>query len=345
MAAIRERSGKFQARINRKGYPLQEKTFSRKEDAQKWARQIEAAMELGQFKPASCATSMTLSDALGKYAETVTANKRGKAPELTRIACLKRLKLARMKLVDIKAPDIAKYRDDRLKMVSPASVRKELALLSHLFGTAIQEWGFDSANPCSTVRKPIEPPGRDRAFLLDEEQRLLTELDKAGIYGDLTRFALATAMRRSELLGLTWQHTDMKRRVALLPLTKNGESRQVPLSPEALAILEKQPRPIIGGKVFPITVEALKSAWRRAIDRACAAYLMECQKNSTQPDKRMFADLHFHDMRHIGTTRLAKRIPNTIELSRITGHKTITMLARYYSTRPEELAEKLAALT
>ena len=95
--------------------------------------------------------------------------------------------------------------------------------------------------------------------------------------------------------------------------------------------------------MFPITVEALKSSWRRALVRACKAYLLECQKSSTQADNRMFADLHFHDMRHIGTTRLAKLIPNTIELSRITGHKTLTMLARYYSTRPEDLAEKLAA--
>ncbi|MBK9218521.1 MAG: tyrosine-type recombinase/integrase [Uliginosibacterium sp.] len=343
MAAIRERAGKFQARINRKGFPPQEKTFTCKATAQQWARQVEAAIELGQFKPIDDVSAMTLAEALDKYALDVTPRKRGRDIEQTRITSLKRLSLAKLRLCTIRPADIAKYRDTRLSLVSASTVSKELALLSNLFTIACAEWGADLTNPCTNLKKPKLPPGRDRAFIADEEPRLLSELDKIGRYGDLTRFALATAMRRSELLSLTWQHTDMIRRVAYLALTKNGESRQVPLSPEALAILERLPRPITGGKVFPITVEALKSSWRRALVRACKAYLLECQKSSTQADNRMFADLHFHDMRHIGTTRLAKLIPNTIELSRITGHKTLTMLARYYSTRPEDLAEKLAA--
>ncbi|ONJ17309.1 tyrosine-type recombinase/integrase [Burkholderia cenocepacia] len=52
-------------------------------------------------------------------------------------------------------------------------------------------------------------------------------------------------------------------------------------------------------------------------------------------------DFRFHDLRHQAITNMAKKIPNVIELSRISGHSNLKMLARYYSTRPEELALKL----
>ncbi len=105
-------------------------------------------------------------------------------------------------------------------------------------------------------------------------------------------------------------------------MTKNGEPRTVPLSSRAVAVLEALPRSV-DGRVFPTTAAALKKAWERAVARAG------------------IEDLHFHDLRHEATSRLAERVPNVIELAAITEHKDLRMLKRYYHLRAEGLARKL----
>jgi integrase len=130
-------------------------------------------------------------------------------------------------------------------------------------------------------------------------------------------------MRRGELLALQWKHIDLVKRVAFLPMTKNGESRTVPLSRNAVAVLQGLPRSI-DGVVFPITANAVKLAFVRAVN-ACK-----------------LVDLHFHDLRHTATSRLAEKLPNIIELSRVTGHKDVRMLSRYYHVTAEALALKIA---
>jgi integrase len=129
-------------------------------------------------------------------------------------------------------------------------------------------------------------------------------------------------MRRGELLSLTWDNVDLKKQIAFLPETKNGETRTVPLSSRAVAVLEALPRSI-GGKVFPTTPAALK----KAFERACAG--------------AGITNLHFHDLRHEATSRMSEKLPNLIELAAVTGHKDLRMLKRYYHPRAEDLARKL----
>jgi integrase len=129
-------------------------------------------------------------------------------------------------------------------------------------------------------------------------------------------------MRQGEILSLEWKNVDLERRVARLPITKNGDGRDVPLSPKAVAILRSIPRSL-DGRVFPITVGALQTAWKFAVKRAG------------------INDLHFHDLRHEATSRLAEILPNVVELSAVTGHKDLRMLKRYYHPKAEDLARKL----
>jgi integrase len=148
-------------------------------------------------------------------------------------------------------------------------------------------------------------------------------------------FALETAMRRGEILGLKWESIDLERRVAYLTMTKNGSSRSVPLSPRAVATLEHLPH-AIDGRVFPVTASALKLAFKRGLKRARAGY----ETRTGGADPRVFVDLRFHDLRHEATSRLAD-IFEAHELAKITGHKDLKTLLRYYHPRPEELARKL----
>jgi integrase len=147
--------------------------------------------------------------------------------------------------------------------------------------------------------------------------------DKKALIARIVKLALETAMRQSELVRMHWQHIDLKRRTIFLPHTKNGESRTVPLSPDAVNVLTALPRGI-KGDVFPgVTTEAIKKAYIRAVRR------------------EGIEDLHFHDLRHEATTRLFERGLNIMEVSSITGHKDLRMLRRYTHLKAEDLAKKL----
>jgi len=130
-------------------------------------------------------------------------------------------------------------------------------------------------------------------------------------------------MRRSELLALRWEDVFPEECYLQLHDSKNGESRDVPLSRKAIETLQVVPRLDGDERVFPITDEAIKQVFQRAVVRAG------------------IDDLHFHDLRHEATSRLAGRLSNVLELGAMTGHKTLRMLARYYHPRASDLARKL----
>ena len=121
-----------------------------------------------------------------------------------------------------------------------------------------------------------------------------------------------------------WENVYFGKRFVHLPDTKNGDSRDVPLSPMALELLRDLPRNIRSDQVvFPLHFEALKSAWRRACCRAG------------------ISDLRFHDLRHEATSRFFEKGLNVMEVAAITGHKDLRMLQRYTHLRAEDLALKL----
>ena len=113
-----------------------------------------------------------------------------------------------------------------------------------------------------------------------------------------------------------------KERTAYLPRTKNGLSRNIPLSSHAIDTLDDLPRNL-SGLVFPISRVALRGLWLRA-----------CRREGIE-------DLRFHDLRHETTSRLFEKGLNVMEVAAITGHKDLRMLQRYTYLRAEDLAEKL----
>lgn len=129
-------------------------------------------------------------------------------------------------------------------------------------------------------------------------------------------------MRRGELLSLRWENVNLVAQTALLPMTKNGTARIVPLSKKAVAILQALPGDK-SGPVFPLTYMVVNNCFVAACERAG------------------IIDLHFHDLQHTATTRLAEKLPNGIELAAVTGHRTSQMLKRYYHPQAEALAKKL----
>lgn len=327
MATIRQRAKKWQARIQRQGYPELTRSFATRQAAEKWARQAEADLDKGTYINASLAEKTTLGELIEHYILDVVPTLRGGKDDIIRLKAIARRPIACFSLSALTARQVATYRDERLREVSAGTVIRELAYISSIINHARREWGINLAqNPVSLVRKPASPKGRDRILSDDEKVRLLAELEpiqrRSTWMKPLVEFALATAMRRGELLALTWDNVDVVRRTAFLPLTKNGESRLVPLSGEALRILSTLPR-TDSPRVFPINAAAVGANFAKAVKRAG------------------LPDLHFHDLRHTAITRLALKLPNVLELAAVSGHKELRMLKRYHHPDAAALALKL----
>lgn len=335
MATIRKRGGKYQARIQRKGLDPISKSFINRTDAEKWARAIERDIDLGIYiRPAEC-DMQTFGALLARYRKEVSPTKRGGAMEAIRLLAMEKRPIAKLALTSVTPKALAAYRDERLKVVSATTVNRDLDDISAILNFARKEWCLAVANPVTEIRRPSKGKGRERVLEPEEEVRLMAALNGGrnaqGRYTQGTRnpwvkpaivLALETAMRRGELLALEWQYVDLAKCVAYLPLTKNGDARTVPMSKKAVEALSALPRSI-GGRVLPITPMALRKAFERACEGAG------------------IADLHFHDLRHTATTRLAQKLPNLVELAAVTGHRDVRMLARYYHPKAEELARKL----
>ena len=356
MATFEQReSGWWQAKVRRKGYTAQSKTFEKHAEAEAWARSIENEMDRGIFVSRAEAEQTTFKEALERYQREITPRKKGADQENYRIKTFIESDLALRTLAGIRSSDVAAYRDaETARGLAPSTVTKGLALISHLFETARKDWGIEVDNPVKKISKPKIENDRDRRLVGEEEHYLFTALDDPGDAVKTTtkdrrntqtprivRWAIETAMRQGEILSLDWSNVDLKKRTAHLPKTKNGSARTVPLSSTAAALLSPAgATPLRKGKVFPTTASALKQSYSRAVDRGRRLYLANCKMQGIEPVDAFLEDLTFHDLRHEATSRLAEKL-QLHELMRVTGHKDTRMLARYYHPRAEDLAKKL----
>lgn len=119
-------------------------------------------MEQGTFVSRAEAESTTLRELLERYIAEVSPTKKGAASEIVRIKALCRNSLAARFLATIRGADIARYREERLKIVASATVRRDLGVLSHVFEMARKEWGIYVLNPVRDVKMPANGKARDR---------------------------------------------------------------------------------------------------------------------------------------------------------------------------------------
>lgn len=329
MATVRKlSSGKWNAQVRRKGHSPISKTFLNQKDAHIWIRSIESEMDRGSYVNRSTADNTTLGEALERYREEVTPKKKGKGQELRRINQWLKHPLAKRSLSSLKGKDFAKYRDDRLKQVAPATLKLELALMSHVFTIASKEWNIPIVNPISNIRKPSVNNSRTRRLEEGEEDRLLTacKQSKNILLYPIVVIAIETAMRLSELLNLEWEDVDIKKRVIFLKDTKNGSSRRIPLSLKAMEILNSIPKHITDKRVF--------YTWSPRSDAMNGAFRLAVKKAGLD-------NFRWHDLRHEATSKLFEKGLDMMEVSSITGHKGMIMLQRYTHLSSDRLIYKM----
>ena len=319
----------WQVKIRRKGWPSQTATFDTKARAEAWVRQIEGEMDQGVFVSRAEAEATTLHEALERYEGEVMPRKKATTAnrERDRVRSWAASSLARRPLASIRGKDVAStIRDMEGRGLSPNTIRLHLALLSHLFNTARTAWGMESlTNPVDLVKgqRPKLPGGRTRRLQDGEHARLLTAAQAyGGEIGPLITWAIETAMRRGEIAAMRWEHLDRKARVLLIPETKTGTPRRVPLSTAALSVLDALPRRI-DGRVWGMRPDSISQAF----ERVCRAAGID--------------GLTFHDLRHEATSRLFEKGLNPMQVAAITGHKTLQMLKRYTHLRAEDLVGRL----
>lgn len=334
MATIRKRGSKWEAQVRRKGWPSVSRSFHMKADAQAWARGKERELdtyEAGTARPPSKASKHeghTLRELVVRYLAEVTPRKRGAPYERYRLNSLLKLPLMATRVSDLAGSTFAAHRDQRLRQVSGSTVRRELRTIGHVLEIARREWGYDlPSNPVRQIAIPSEAPSRTRRLEPGERDRLDEALaaSKLPYLRPFVHLAIETGMRRGELLSLRWRDIDLALKVAQLRETKNGHPRSVPLTPNAVAILESLDRD--SDRVFPVSPNALRLSWERLRVKA------------------KLTDLRLHDLRHEAVSHFFELGLSVPEVAVISGHRDPRMLARYTHLRPTDIADKLAVLT
>ena len=311
MASIRKRGKSWQAQVRSRKTGAIGKSFHRKVDAERWAIKQETLMQNGQFAQIQT-QDLTLHDLMQAYLEKVTPTKKGAAQEFRRISRLmKERELMFTPLPNAKPHIFAAFRDRRLG-AGVRACQYDLVLLRHAWNMARVEWGWPLGdNPLSLIRMPKNNPPRERRLRSGEYDALRDAArgSRSWYLWPIIDVAIETAMRRGEILGLLWTNIEWSKQRALLPITKNGRSRWVPLSELALKHIDQAPRTT--DRVFPITDDAFRQAWDRLRKRAG------------------ITDLTFHDLRHEGLSRKFESGMTIPQVMAISGHRTASQLFRY----------------
>lgn len=332
MASIQERKDKdgkvrFRVQVRVRGYPCQRATFERKTDAKLWAQQTESAIREGRHFKTTEAKKHTLGEMIDRYIlDVLPLKKKSEDNQKPQLLWWKK-EIGSNLLADVTPALIAEQRDKLLRepiekkgtLRSPSTVVRYLAALSHVFSTAMKEWGWIDDSPMRKVTKPKEPRGRVR-FLSDEERSALLGACKESTNPYLYTvvvLALSSGMRQAEIMTLRWSDVDLQRGRIVLHETKNGERRLVPVAGHALQLLREldRVRRIDTTLLFPSEDPSkpidLRFPWEKALQAAG------------------IEDFRFHDLRHSAASALAMNGASLAEIAEVLGHKTLSMVKRY----------------
>jgi integrase len=202
-----------------------------------------------------------------------------------------------------------------------------LVPIHNLYEIARNEWDLPiRENPLSRLKLNGSDQRRERRLRPGEQDKLIRASGcRNKLIAPIVTLALETAMRRGEILAIKREHFDPAKRTLLVPESKNGRARRIPLSIPALELLSVHA--VKEGLFFPLTPNALRLAWERV-------------KNCAGID-----DLHFHDLRHEAISRLFEKGLSVPEVALISGHRDLRMLLRYTHPMSEGILRKLDLAT
>lgn len=237
-------------------------------------------------------------------------------------------------LEEITSPFLADFVSSRKRAgVTDTTIRRDLGFLSSVLSMAIV-WGWISTNPVTrNAKKPLRESRPRTRFLSRAEFERLYAASSDDLRPVIV-LAVETGMRKEEMLGLLIRNIDLRKREVHLDETKTGAPRRVPLSDKAIE-----------------TITTVLSAPRRPH----SAYLfckgdgsrILCNKKGFRAAcaRAKIDDFRFHDLRHTFASWWVQSGGDLYKLSRVLGHRTLQMSARYGHLRTDDLHDELARVT
>jgi integrase len=313
MSSIRKRGNKYQVQVRTQGQKIT-KTFNKLSHARRFSVYYENKILLGNHLQ-TLNKNLSLRDLINKYLKEITPLKKGKDREQQRLNRLLREDLVNQKIYKLITKDFIEFKNRRIKDGN-RTCRYDLALLHHIYNTAIKQWCYPiTHNPLSNIQKPRCNPPRERRLNDNELKYILNHNFKNKSMNSIIKLAIETGMRKSEILSIT--NDDIKDNYILLSDTKNGNARKIPLTKKVKEIISKSKLP------YSISCNAVRLNWSRMIK------------------KTGILDLHFHDLRHEAISRFFEKGLSIPEVSLISGHKDVRQLMRYTHLDLIKLTEKL----
>ncbi|MCH7379360.1 MULTISPECIES: tyrosine-type recombinase/integrase [Acinetobacter] len=316
MATYQKRNGRVTATVRIKPHPPKSKTHDTMRDAKAWAQELEVKL---RGEKAQVFEHIIFRDALIEFRDTVSIKKRGAEKEITRINFFLKWMDCDIPLFKVDKQFLVQWREKRLEKTKSSTVQREFILLSGFFTWCVETKLWLSTNPVREIQIPKAGNHRDRV-IADEEIEILTPFLNHDLK-DIFYLALETGLRQSEICNLTWNRVFLDKSFLRLETTKNGKSREVPLSPKAKAILKQ--RHVRGAKqVFNYDPYDVSKDFREA---------------KAQADLSGFT---FHDARHTAATRIAQKL-QILDLCRMFGWSNPKMAMVYYNATATEIAARL----
>lgn len=303
------------------------RTFDRKAAAAAWIAKRETEVRDGTIRPAQ---AITLADAIDRYTIDTRKEKR-RAPGRTKaqvLASICKHDLAAMRCGDIKSHHIVSFAQDISYGRSPATIANYLSHLAAIFAIAKPAWDYDlDAKEMDGARIVAKKMGiigkskkRDRRPTVEEMDRLMEFFSRRAAQSapmpEIMAFAMFSTRRQDEIMRIKWSHLEQGRIMVedmKHPGEKLGNNVFVDLPPEAEAILRSMPRR--DERIFPYSTDAISASFTRA----CATLGI--------------IDLHFHDLRHEGITRLFEMGMSIPHVAAVSGHRSWQSLQRYTHVR------------
>ena len=242
--------------------------------------------------------------------------------ELERHLCRDCAALARLRLTEIDRRTIALRLAEVETASGPTARNRVRSSLSAFFNWAVRE-GLLDANPVTGTARADERGSRDRVLTQAELAELWSALPQ-GDFGEIVRLLILTGQRREEIGALRWSEIDLDRGLIVLPpeRTKNLRQHEVPLSRQALAVLERQPKRKGRDHIFGIG-EAGFSGWSKSKERLDQALLAKRKERDRRA--KPLPSFRLHDLRRSAATGMAELgvLPNVVEqaLNHVSGAK------------------------
>lgn len=320
MGTVTKRGARWRAEVYKQGV-RKGQSFDTKAEALAWVTDTERAIKAGRGVEIA---GRTLGDALRRFAEEECPHRTRCKWEQTRLAFLAQDELAAVPLAELTPEKVLAWQRRALERVSGATVRRDRALLSAVMTQAVRIWRWLPASPLKAVKLPPDNPHRSRVATAEDIEQLWLVAGR-GLQTVQSRvvaafeFGCETGMRGAEILTLRPQ--DIAGAVVHVARSKNGDARDVALTPRAQEILA-QVRALGLDPIF-----FLSSSQKDALFRKVRA-------------KAAIPDLNFHDARHTACVRLAKKL-SVLELARQLGHRDINSLMTYYQDSAHDRAARL----